>query len=322
MSDVLVVAEQRKGAIHGITYELLGIGKELAGKSGGSLIAVLMGDGIKDPADEIAKRGADKVLTVDNPKMKEFNDELYAGALVAVAESVKPGVILAGGTLAGNAFAARAAVKLNAGVIADCTGLDIQDGKLVATKSVFGGNVLTNVTCVEEPCVAITRYKAFKPSAEGGAGEVADAGVNIDSIEAKAAVEGFVQDVEEKVNLEEAEVIVSGGRGVGSEENFKLVRDLAASIKGTVGASRAAVDSGWVAYPHQVGQTGKIVTPKIYIACGISGAVQHLAGMQESDTIIAINKDPEAPIFSAAKYGIVGDLNEIIPALVERFKKG
>ncbi len=323
---VWVFAEQRRGKLHNVCFELLGKGRELADALKVELAAVLLGSGIKDKAQDLISAGADKVYVVDHPKLKDFNDELYSMTVAEIAKQFKPEIVLAGATAVGRAFLPRVSIMLNAGLTADCTAfeLDMENRNLFQIRPAFGGSLMAKIQTPERrPQMATARYKVFKPLAKDPSrkGEIVEPKVDVDSMKAAAQFVEFIEEVETTVNIAEADIIVSGGRGMGGGDNFKLIKDLAAALGGAVGASRAAVDSGWIPYSHQVGQTGKTVSPKLYIACGISGAVQHLAGMQSSDVIVAINKDPEAPIFSVAKYGIVGDLNVIIPAIIERLNK-
>ncbi len=323
---VWVFAEQRRGKLHNVCFELLGKARELADALKVETAAVLLGSGIKDKAADLIAAGADKVYVVDHPKLKDFNDELYAAAMSEIAAQHKPEIMLAGATAVGRAFFPRVSIKLNAGLTADCTAfeLDMEHRNLFQIRPAFGGSLMAKIqTPDRRPQMSTARYKVFKPIPRDPArkGEVIEAKVNMDAISSAMQFLEFIEEVETTVNIAEADIIVSGGRGMGGGENFKLIRELAETLGGAVGASRAAVDSGWIPYSHQVGQTGKTVSPKMYVACGISGAVQHLAGMQSSDVIIAINKDPDAPIFSVAKYGIVGDLFTVIPAIVERLKK-
>jgi electron transfer flavoprotein alpha subunit len=325
-SGVWIFAEQRHGIMHKICCELLSKGRELADALKVELGAVFLGSGIKDYAKELIAAGADKVYVVDHPKLLEFNDEIYTEVMAQIAAKYKPEIMLAGATAVGRAFFSRVSVKLDAGLTADCTGfeLDLASRSLLQIRPAFGGSLMAKIQTPDcRPQMATVRYKVFKPLAKDYTrkGEVIVPEVNVDAIQSATQFVEFIEEVETTINISEADIIVSGGRGMGGGENFKLIRELAEALGGAVGASRAAVDSGWIPYSHQVGQTGKTVAPKLYVACGISGAVQHLAGMQSSDTIIAINKDPEAPIFSVAKFGIVGDLFTVIPAVIERLKK-
>jgi len=324
---VWIVAEHRHGVLHNISYELLGKGREIADQLKVELAAVIMGDNITAHAESLIKAGADKVYVIDNPMLKYFDDEAYAGALAQLAEQFKPEIIWTGATAVGRAFFPRVSIKLNAGLTADCTAfeLDLENRNVFQIRPAFGGNLMAKIITPEKrPQMSTARYKVFKaiPLDENRKGEIIKPEIKFDSIKVRAKMIEFIEELETTVNIAEADIIVSGGRAIGSADNFKIIKDLAQALGGAVGSSRAAVDSGWIPYSHQVGQTGKTVSPKLYIACGISGAIQHLAGMQGSDIIIAINKDPEAPIFSRAKFGIVGDVFEILPALTERVKKG
>jgi electron transfer flavoprotein alpha subunit len=324
---VWIFAEQRRGKLHNVDFELLGKGREIADQLKCELCAVLLGNGIKAKAQDLIAAGADKVYVVDDARLDHFNDELYANVLSDIASQFKPEIIWTGATAVGRAFFPRVSILLNAGLTADCTAfeLDMETRNLFQIRPAFGGSLMAKIQTPERrPQMSTARYKVFKaltpdPSRKG---EIIEPKIKPESFEAKSAFVEFIEELETTINISEADIIVSGGRGIGSSENFKLIRELAQALGGAVGASRAAVDSGWIPYSHQVGQTGKTVSPKIYIACGISGSVQHLAGMQSSDIIVAINKDPEAPIFGVAKFGLVGDLNEIVPAITERLKKG
>ena len=322
---VWVFAEQHKGSISSVTLELLGEGRKLADKRKSKLSAVLIGNQIKEKAKELTAHGADTVYVIDDPSLADFNDDPYSEILVTLAKQHKPEIILGGATAIGRSFIPKVACKLSTGLTADCTGLDIdpENGNLLQTRPAFGGNIMaTIVTPNHRPQVATVRHKVMKKAESDASrtGEVIQ--VTFTSQAAiRTKVIKTVEDLTQKVNLCEADIIVSGGRGLGDPKNFALVEELAKTIGGAVGASRAAVDEGWIAYAHQVGQTGKTVCPKLYIACGISGAIQHLAGMQSSDVIVAVNKDPHAPIFSVATYGIVGDLKEVIPILIKKFKE-
>ncbi|HDQ25171.1 MAG TPA: electron transfer flavoprotein subunit alpha/FixB family protein [bacterium] len=323
---VWVFAEQRNGVMHNVAFELLGKGRELAGELKTELAAVLIGKDIKPLAQELIAAGADKVYVVDNPALAHFNDEVYSSVLRDIAAEYKPEIILAGATSVGRAFFPRVSILLNAGLTADCTAfeLDLAERNLFQIRPAFGGSLMAKIITPERrPQMATARYKVFKALEKDASrtGEIIEPKINDDSFKSISQFVEFIEEVETTVNLSEADIIVSGGRGMGSGDNFRLIKELAESLGGAVGASRAAVDSGWIQYSHQVGQTGKTVSPKLYIACGISGAVQHLAGMQSSDIIVAINKDPEAPIFGVAKFGIVGDIFSVVPAIIERMKK-
>ena len=325
--DVWIYAEQRDGKLHSVSFELLGAGRALADARGQKLVAVLLGHGMRSAADELVAAGADKVFYLDSPAFEKFQDEPYAQALADLAREFKPDILLAGATAVGRSFIPRVAARLQTGMTADCTGLDIdaEHSILLGTRPAYGGNIMATIICPEKrPQMATVRPKVMKPLAKdsGRKGEIVERALAADQLQLRARVVNVVKELEDTCNLAEADIIVTGGRGVGSKENFKLVHDLASAIGGAVGASRAVVDAGWVPYSHQVGQTGKTVCPKLYFALGVSGAIQHLAGMQSSDVIIAVNSNPDAEIFKVATYGIVGDLNEVVPLLIKHFKNG
>jgi electron transfer flavoprotein alpha subunit len=322
---VWVFAEQNKGNIASVALELLGEGRKLADKRKTKLSAVLIGHNLRSKTRELITHGADIVYLADDPALKDFNDDSYSAVLTTLATLHKPEIILAGATAIGRSFIPKVAAKLYTGLTADCTMLDIdpETGNLHQTRPAFGGNIMaTIVTPNHRPQMATVRHKVMKKAA-------LDASRKGDVIDVKFTTAGdmrtkvikTVEEVSETVNISEADIIVAGGRGMGSAKNFQLIEELAKTIGGAVGATRGVVDEGWVPYSHQVGQTGKTVCPKLYIAAGISGAIQHLAGMQSSDVIIAINKDPNAPIFSVATYGIVGDALEVLPIMIKKFKE-
>lgn len=321
---VWIFAEQRNGVVAGVSYELLGIGRKLANELNTQLSAVLFGSNEAE-ANELIKWGADKVYFANDPIFERFNDEPYAQLLIRLVNEYKPEILLAGATPIGRSFIPRVAARLRTGLTADCTSLEVdkETHNLLQIRPAFGGNIMATILCPERrPQMATVRPRVMKrgtyePDRKGEIVQVETKGLF-----SRTKVVGFVkEETGLSINLQEAEIIVSGGRGLGDPKGFKLLQELASLLGGVVGASRAAVDSGWIPYCHQVGQTGKTVCPKIYLACGISGAVQHLVGMQSSDIIIAINKNPEAPIFNVATYGIVGDLYEIIPLLIKRIKE-
>ena len=321
---VWVFAEQRDGKVVSVAHELLGVGRRLADELKTDLSAVLFGSTAEE-AKELVKWGADKVYHCKSPVFEKFNDEPYSKLLTTLINKYKPEVVLAGATPIGRSFVPRVAAKVRTGLTADCTALEVDKdtGNLLQIRPAFGGNIMATIFCPDyRPQIATVRPRVMKKGVydadrKGDIVPVSDENITsrtkvIDSVKEGSACH---------VNLQEAEVIVSGGRGVGDPKGFKLLEELASLLEGAVGASRAAVDEGWIPYSHQVGQTGKTVCPKIYIACGISGAVQHLVGMQSSDIIIAINKNPDAPIFNAATYGIVGDINEVVPLLIKKIKE-
>jgi electron transfer flavoprotein alpha subunit len=322
---VWVFAEQHKSSISSVTLELLGEGRKLADKRKAKLSAVLIGHKVKDKVNDLIAHGADIVYVADDPALRDFNDDPYSAVLTTLARLHKPEIILAGATAIGRSFIPKVACVLHTGLTADCTGLDIdpETGNLLQTRPAFGGNIMaTIVTPNHRPQIATVRHKVMKKASPDPSrkGDLIDVKFNSQG-DIRTKVVKTVDDLTQVVNICEADIIVSGGRGLGDPKYFALIEELAKTIGGAVGASRAAVDAGWMPYSHQVGQTGKTVCPKLYIACGISGAIQHLAGMQSSDVIVAINKDPNAPIFNVATYGIVGDVLEVVPLMIKKFKE-
>lgn len=323
---VWVFAEQHDGEIQTITFELLGEGRKLADDLGMELCGVLIGSGISAKAQDLVSRGADKVYVVDKPEMAHFQDEPYSAIMVDLIRKHKPNIVLCGATAIGRSLISRVAILTNAGLTADCTGLSIdpKTKNLLQTRPAFGGNIMaTIISPNNRPQMSTVRHKVMKEATvkEGRKGTVVLSEIAEAIMKSRTKRINFVMEKESTVNIAEADIIVSGGRGIGKAENFEMIRDLAKVIGAGVGASRAVVDAGWMPYSHQVGQTGKTVCPKLYIACGISGQIQHLAGMSSSDVIVAINKDADAPIFQVATYGIVGDVGEILPKLTEEFRK-
>jgi len=324
--DVWVFAEQHEGAVQSITYELLGEGRKLADSLGMKLCAVLLGEDVTAKAADLIARGADRVYVADKPELAHFQDESYAAVLIDLVNKHKPSVFLCGASTIGRSLVSRVAVKVKAGLTADCTGLaiDPESKNLLQTRPAFGGNIMaTIVTPNARPQMATVRHKVMKEAAvePGRKGEVLVQSIADELLKSKARRVRFEQEKETTRNIAEANIIVSGGRGLQNPENFAILRELAGVLGAGVGASRAAVDANWIPYSHQVGQTGKTVCPKIYFAVGISGQIQHLAGISSSDIIVAINKDADAPIFKMATYGIVGDLFEIVPKLTAEFRK-
>ncbi len=321
---VWVFAEQRGGKVASVAYELLGAGRRLADELNTELSAVLFGASDSE-AQELIRWGADKVYVSKDQIFERFNDEPYSELLSSLIKEHCPEIVIAGATPIGRSFIPRVAAKIRTGLTADCTSLavDKDTGNLLQIRPAFGGNIMATIVCPNNrPQMATVRPRVLKRGQydEGRTGEIID--VRADSISSRTRVLDTIKEVSElTVNLQEADIIVSGGRGLGTPNGFGLLKELAELLDGALGSSRAAVDAGWIPYRHQVGQTGKTVCPKIYIACGISGAIQHLVGMQSSDIIIAINKNPEAPIFNVATYGIVGDLYEIIPLLIKKIKE-
>ena len=324
---VWVFAEQREGKIQPVAYELLGEGRKLAQDLKADLSAVLCGgEAIEEEVEHLFSYGADKVYLIHHDELKDYKSLPYTRAIAEVLTKHKPEVFLLGATTMGRDLAARLAIRIGAGLTADCTGLAIDPEKkiLLQTRPAFGGNIMaTIISPNNRPQMATVRPKVFKKpdKQEGKKGELIKFNAAINPEDLVVELIEVIKDESVKVNLAEAEIIVSGGRGIGEAKNFKLIEDLAKTLGGAVGASRATVDAGWISAHHQVGQTGKTVAPKLYIACGISGKIQHLVGMQSSDTIVAINKDPDAPIFKVATYGIVGDLFEYVPLLTKKLQE-
>lgn len=337
--DVYVFAQQVDGEISGISYELLGKAKDLAAALGQKVVAVLLGYNVKGLADSLAEYGADKVIVVDDKELEVYRTEPYAHGLSSVINEFKPEIMLVGATAIGRDLGPTVSARVATGLTADCTQLDIGDFPLVAipgkeseqkhnqllmTRPAFGGNTIATIACPNNrPQMATVRpgvMQKIEP-VKGAKAEVVDYNPGFTPDNRYVTVKEVVKAVSDTVDIMNAKILVSGGRGVGSPENFKILEDLAAAIGGEVSCSRAVVDSGWKPKDLQVGQTGKTVRPHVYFAIGISGAIQHVAGMEESDIIIAINKDEDAPIFDVADYGIVGDLNKIVPELTESIKK-
>jgi len=320
-----VFAEQKEGEIQEVALELLGKARDLAEKRGCEVSAVLLGSNIKGETRKLIEHGADKVYLIDDPVLEHFTDEPYTDALCWLIEKEKPEIILMGATTIGRAFASRVAARINTGLTADCTELDIDEETkiLQQTRPAFGGNIMATIhTEHHRPQMATVRHKVFKPMEPDASrkGEVIEEKFP-GELNSRTKIIEIIKDASQQVNLADADIIVSGGRGLGKPENFRVIEELAETLGAAVGASRAAVDADWISYAHQVGQTGRTVAPKIYIAVGISGAIQHQVGMRSSDTIIAINKDPNAPIFDIANYGIVGDLFEVVPELIKEIKR-
>ncbi|MGD9641257.1 MAG: FAD-binding protein [Elusimicrobiales bacterium] len=324
--DVWVFCEQKKGVIQSISFELLGEGRKLADKLGVKLCAVLLGHDMETAAGRLGERGADKVYLVDHPTLAAYQDDPYTAVLVKLVEEYKPEALLCGATTIGRSLISRVAIKTNAGLTADCTGLDVdtKERLLLQTRPAFGGNIMATIIAPNHrPQMATVRHKVMQeaPVKPGRGVEVVSNVYPEETFASRTKLLEVVEELANTVNISEADVIVAGGRGMGSKENFARLEELAKVLGGAVGATRSAVDADWIPYSHQVGQTGKTVVPKLYLACGISGQIQHLIGMQSSKTIVAINKDPDAPIFKVATYGIVGDVNEIVPALTREFKR-
>ncbi len=324
-SGIWVFAEYRGGKVAQVTNELLGVGTELAAQRGVKLAAVLLCGQSGDVPQQLIAAGADIVYIVEDPALADFSDDAYGNALEDLARKYKPEVILAGATAIARSFIPRVATSLITGLTADCTNLAIgDDGHLHQTRPAFGGNIMATIICPKHrPQMATVRPMVMKANTPDPArqGEIIVETIAPVRLQSRARVVRTVFTEGEQLNLSEADVVVAGGRGLDTREGFKLVEELAALLDGAVGASRAAVDSGWVGYPHQVGQTGKTVASKLYVACGISGAIQHVIGMKSSEIIVAINRDPKATIFDVADYGVVGDLFEILPRVIEKIKE-
>lgn len=323
---IWVFGEQKKGVIQPVVFELLGKARELAKDLNAEVSCVVLGYNIKDKAQELIYRGADNVYVVDSQRLEHFLDEPYTKVLANLIRKYRPEILLSGATIIGRALIARVAVKLHAGLTADCTGLDIDPKEkiLLQTRPAFGGNIMaTIITRNHRPQMATVRHKVMKAVAidQSRKGKVIEENFDVTLLTSRTSILEVVDEVTSTINVSEADIIVSGGRGMRGPENFALLEELAKVLGAAVGASRAAVDSEWMPYSHQVGQTGKTVCPKLYIACGISGQIQHLVGMQSSKVIVAINQDPQAPIFGVATYGIVGDLFKVIPILTKKFKE-
>lgn len=319
MGNILVIGEHQDGKVKKVTQELVTKAAELAGQAGGEVDVILVGHGLQNPA-ELGSFGAKKVYVVDNPKLEKYNTEGVVKVISELSNEIKPSIILGTASPLGKDLLPRLSARLNAGLAADCTDLKIEGGKLVATRPLYSGKAFVDVKFESDVQIASARPNSFVAKAAGGANaEVVQK--NIDPGELRAVMKEIIQGKSDKADLTEAGIIVSGGRAMKSADNFKILQELADVIGATVGASRAAVDSGYAAHDMQVGQTGKVVNPNLYIAAGISGAIQHLAGMRTSKVIVAINKDPEAPIFTKADYGIVGDLFQVVPLLTQEFKK-
>ncbi len=333
---VYVFAQQVDNEISGIAFELLGKAKDLASDLNTDVTAVLIGSGIKGLADQLAEYGADKVIVVDDPELKEYRTEPYTHALASVINEYKPEIMLVGATAIGRDLGPRVSARVQTGLTADCTVLEIGDfpinpipnqeqkhNQLLMTRPAFGGNTIATIACPDNrPQMATVRAGVMQKITpiKGAKAEVIEFNPGFTPDDKYVEILNIVKEVTDTVDIMEAKILVSGGRGVGSAENFKLLDDLAEVVGGTVSCSRAVVDNGWKSKELQVGQTGKTVRPQVYFAIGISGAIQHTAGMEEADIIIAINKDETAPIFDVADYGIVGDLNKIVPMLTEQLK--
>ena len=320
--DLMVFAEQRDGEVHPVSYQLLGKGTEIAERLGIKVSSVLLGSDLEEKAKELIYYGADRVFLCEHPALQEFDLLNYKYNLVNLVREVKPEIFLFGATRLGRSLGPRVAASLNTGLTADCTGLDTdEDGNLIQIRPAFTGNILAQIKTVTRPQMATVRYKVMqqKERDPNRKGEI----IRVDAEVMPSLLTIIKQERlnEDSVSVTEAEVIVSGGRGLKKAEDFSLLAELAECLGGVVGSSRPLVDDGWIAREHQVGFSGNTVKPKLYLACGISGSPQHLAGMRGSDFIVAINTDPSAPIFRVADYGIVGDLYEVVPKLMNEIKR-
>lgn len=324
--DVWVFIEQRDGEIYDVGLELLGAGRELADKLEVNLCGVLLGDGIKDKADQLYQYGADIVYVIDHPVLKNYRSETYMKAVGDLVRKYKPEIFVYGATANGKDLASAVATEVMTGLTADTTMLDVDVEKRLfeASRPAFGGNIMATILCKKHrPQMATVRPKVMqKPEPDQSRkGKIIEEKIDVKEDDLHTKVVEIVKAAKKGANLEEADIIVAGGKGIKDEKGFQMVKDLADAMNATVGASRDVVEAGIIGHEYQVGQTGLTVTPKIYVAIGISGAVQHVVGMQNSELIIAINNDPNATIFNAAHYGIVGDAFEIVPMLTEEFKK-
>ncbi len=317
MADVWVIAEARNEELRPSTFELLGIARELA--AGGTAAVVLLGSGVADKAGELGPKGADLTLAIDDPELAQYSPDGWSRVVAKLASDRNPDVILTLASARGREIGPRVAAELGVGLLSDVVELRMSDGGLEAVRPIYAGRALATVRLTGSPLMATLRPSTFAPSEEAGRGEVEAVPLGEYTPGAKATKLEVV--ASERPDVAEADIIVTGGRGMGGPEHFQLIEELADTLGAATGASRAVVDAGWRPHSQQVGQTGKTVSPTLYVACGVSGAVQHVAGMKTSKTIVAVNKDPEAPIFGLADYGIVGDVFEILPLLTEAVRR-
>ncbi|MFW2489568.1 electron transfer flavoprotein subunit alpha/FixB family protein [Clostridium chromiireducens] len=322
---VWVFAEQREGELQKVSLELLGEGRRIADELGVKLTALLLGNNIEALAKTLAEHGADEVLVADDKNLEHYTTDAYTKVICDLANERKPGILFVGATFIGRDLGPRIAARLSTGLTADCTSIDVDvtNGDLLATRPAFGGNLMATIACPDHrPQMATVRPGVFaKITTDPANCNIEKVQVQLADSDVRTKVLETIKAKKDIVDIAEADFIVAGGRGVGSKENFKLLEELAAALEGTVGGSRAAVENGWIDGAYQVGQTGKTVRPQIYIACGISGAIQHVAGMQDSDLIIAVNKDDSAPIMKIADYAIVGDVAKVVPELIAQVKE-
>lgn len=324
--NVYVLAEQRDGQLQKVGIELIGKARELADNLNQQVVAMLLGDGVKEQANTLISHGADKVIVIDNPMLKEYVTEPYTKAVHAILKAKEPEIVLFGATSIGRDLAPRVSARIHTGLTADCTGLAIDEETklLMMTRPAFGGNIMATIVCENHrPQMATVRPGVMQAldTDQNGQGEIEEFSVSFVDTDMNVRIREVIKSEHKSVDITEAKILVSGGRGLGLAEKFSMLEDLANVLDGEVAASRACVDVGWIDKERQVGQTGKTVRPDLYLACGISGAIQHVAGMENSEFIVAINRDEYAPIFSIADLGIVGDLNAIVPKLTETIKK-
>ncbi|MDY4078615.1 MAG: electron transfer flavoprotein subunit alpha/FixB family protein [Clostridium sp.] len=321
---VWVFAEQREGELQKVSLELLGEGRRVADKLGVKLTALLLGSNVGNLAEKLAAHGADEVLVADDKNLEHYTTDAYTKVICDLATERKPGILFVGATFIGRDLGPRIAARLSTGLTADCTSIDVEveNGDLLATRPAFGGNLMATIACPEHrPQMATVRPGVFEAvTTDASNCKIENVTVNLADSDVRTKVIETVKTAKDIIDISEAKIIVAGGRGVGSKENFAMLQELADVLGGVVAGSRAAVEKGWIENAYQVGQTGKTVKPTIYIACGISGAIQHVAGMQDSEVIIAINKDETAPIMNVADYGIVGDIKKVLPELIAQAK--
>ena len=319
MAGILVFVEQRGGAIRKASLEALSEARRVGGAAGGPVTAVLVGHGVAGKAAGLGAWGAARVLVADEARLERYSSEGYAAAVRAAVDATQPSALFLAATALGRDLSGRIAARLGWGCIADVTGLAVESGALVASRPVYSGKAIATADGAGKPVVVTLRPNVFAAEQAGGEAQVETLPPTAGDI--RAVVREIVGKEGGELDVAEADVIVTGGRGIKGPENFALIRELATLLGAAVGASRAVVDAGWIDHAHQVGQTGKVVSPSLYIACGVSGAIQHLAGMSSSKLIVAINKDPEAPIFKVADFGIVGDLFQVVPAMIEEVRR-
>ncbi len=328
-NDLWVIVETNEdGSAKNVGLELLTPGRMMAQKQGGKLVALVIGYNVDAAVKAVQEHGADQIVVVDDEVYKKYTTDAYTIAVCELMKKYQPLSAMLGATNNGRDLGPRVNARLDTGLVADCTALDVdqlEDGSTIVawTRPAFGGNLMATIKCPDHtPQMGTVRPGVFKRELVGGNAEIIREEIKVSPDQIRTQVLEILQDMSaDKVDLEGAEIIVSGGRGVGGPDGFNIIRELAKELKAEVGSSRAAVDAGWIPYAHQVGQTGKTVSPKLYIACGISGAIQHLAGISGADCVVAVNKDPEAPIFNRADYGVVGNLFDVLPVLIEEIKK-